>query len=138
MSNKEWKLHQTEREVLVEAIEKSEKTIVDNKSPKFDLKDSSEENTSDQEDFQFQNVKGTPKLNIKNVSIFSSKVLPHRVLLDCSIRIAIQFGGLDCQSSFPLLFKSKISELFYQEIKFSQCIMHHAPTMKPSYFLSNF
>ncbi len=96
MSNKEWKLHQTEREVLVEAIEKSEKTIVDSESPKFDVKDSSEESSSDQEDFQFQNVKRASKLNIKNVSIFSSKVLPQRVLLDCSIRIAIQFGGLDC------------------------------------------
>jgi len=54
--------------------------------------------------------------------------------LDCSIRIAIQFGGLDCdwQSKVKVGFciwivnpvlsyqsKSKISELFYQEIKIS-------------------
>ena len=61
MSNKEWKLHQTEREVLAESIETSEEKFVDSKSPDFNVSDSGQESLSDQDDFQLQNLNRTPK-----------------------------------------------------------------------------
>jgi len=60
---------------------------------------------------------------------FSFFKLIARVLLDCSIRIIVQFGGLDCDCGFwiwivnPIFVISiqiqKISEIFHQEIKIS-------------------
>ena len=75
MSNKEWKLHQTEREVLVEPIDKSEEKFVDSKSPEFNVSDSGQESLSDQDDFQLQNLNRTPKLNIKNSNLLSNVLL---------------------------------------------------------------
>jgi hypothetical protein len=75
MSNKEWKLHLTEREVLVEAFDKNEEQFVDSKWPGFDVNDSGQQSLSEQQNFQFKNVKRTHSLNFKNSSLLF-KVLP--------------------------------------------------------------
>ncbi len=70
-------------------------------------------------------------------------------LLDCSIRIAIQFGGLycdwqskirildlDCQSSFCI--SIQIQKQSYVLSRNQKLTVNLAPAIKPSYFLSTF
>jgi len=57
-------------------------------------------------------------------------------LSDCSIRIAIQFGGLDCQSSFVILIQ--IQNFIIILSKNSNFIVHHASKRMPSYFSLKF